>query len=69
LSWNGGPYAVPVTYGDGASNTIHDTLWWLVNGGAAGSYNVTWLVRMLPAVNQPDGNYNLEPVVVVAPTL
>lgn len=65
----GAGWTTPVAYGEGASGTITDTLWWLVNGGAAGSYNVTWLVRMLPAVNQPDGNYNLEPVVVVAPTL
>ena len=65
----GAGWTTPVSYGDGASGTIEDTLWWLVNGGAAGSYNVTWLVRMLPELHQPDGNYNLEPVVVVAPTL
>lgn len=68
LDWGTG-WNPPVTYGDGASGTIHDTLWWLVGSGAPGTYNVTWRVRMLPETNQPDGNYNLDPVVVAAPLL
>jgi len=59
----------PVAYGDGASGTVHDTLWWLVNGGAAGTYNVTWQVRLIPETDQPDGNYNLDPAIVGAPIL
>jgi len=34
-----------------------------------GTYNVTWRVRMLPEWHQPDGNYNLDPVLVAAPML
>jgi hypothetical protein len=62
-------YRTPDAYGDGAHSTIHDTLWWLVNGGTPGSYSVTWLIELQPATHQPDGNYHLDPVVVAAPTL
>jgi len=62
-------YRTPDAYGDGAHSTIHDTLWWLVNAGAPGSYNLTWLIDLLPATHQPDGNYALDPTVVAAPTI
>jgi hypothetical protein len=68
MTWGAG-YQTPDDYGDGAHSTIHDTLWWLVNSGTPGSYNLTWLIELLPAAHQPDGNYNLDPVFVSAPTL
>ncbi len=70
LSEDGGAtYGPPISYGDGASNTIHDTLWWLVAGGAKGTHNVTYKVELLPEEHQADGNYNLDPTLVVAPVL
>lgn len=59
----------PGSYGDGAHNTIHDSLWWLVNNGIPGSYAYSYRIRLLPTANQPDGDYYLDPVLVVAPTL
>jgi hypothetical protein len=70
LSWDGGStWAVPVAYGDGAHSTITDTLWWLVDGGNAGTYNYTWKIILLPEPHQPDGDYYLDPQIVAAPTL
>jgi len=66
---DGTTWTVPVSYGTGASGTILNTLWWLVDGGAAGTHEVTWSVEMLPATHQPDGNYELDPGIVVAPLL
>jgi hypothetical protein len=68
LGYNGSTQ-VPVNYGDGAHNTVHDTLWWLVNGGAPGSYVYTWQIELLCDPLQPDGDYQLDPVVVAAPVL
>ena len=68
LDWGAG-WTVPGSYGDGAHSTITDTLWWLVDGGAAGSYNYQWRVRLLPEAHQADGNYNLDPTFVAAPVL
>ncbi len=68
FSWGEG-WRVPDNYGDGADHTITDTLWWLVDGGAPGSYNVQWRVRLLPSTYQPDGDYYLDPAVVAAPLL
>lgn len=68
MSWGAG-YRLPDAYGDGAHSTIHDTLWWLVNAGTPGSYNVDWRINLLPEANQPDGNYHLDPVVTAAPVL
>ncbi|NQU43540.1 hypothetical protein HQ520_09650 [bacterium] len=65
----GAGWEVPVNYGDGAHSTITDTLWWLVNGGAPGSYNYQWRVKLLPTADQPDGDYYLDPVVVAAPIM
>lgn len=68
LDWGTG-WTAPVAYGDGAHSTITDTLWWLVNGGAPGSYNYQWRVKLLPEPHQPDGDYYLDPIVVAAPVL
>ena len=68
MSWGAG-YRVPDEYGDGAHSTIHDSLWWLVNDGAPGAYNLTWKITMLPEAHQKDGNYQLDPTIVVAPVL
>jgi len=62
-------YMVPVTYGDGAHNTVHDTLWWLPGAGAPGSYNLQYRVKLLPVAHQPDGDYYLDPMIVSAPEL
>jgi len=65
----GAGWEAPVNYGDGAHSTIHDTLWWIVNGGAPGTYNYQWRVRLLPEAHQPDGDYYLDPVIVATPVL
>lgn len=69
LRWDANPWQTPVSYGAGASGTILKTLWWLVNNGDKGSYNITWKVELLPDAHQADGNYNLDPAMVVAPVL
>jgi hypothetical protein len=68
MTWGAG-YQVPDNYGDGAHSTITDTLWWLVDGGNPGSYNLTWKIVLEPETHQADGNYNLDPQVVAAPVL
>jgi hypothetical protein len=68
LDWGAG-YVPPVSYGDGASGTVHDTLWWLVDSGNPGSYNVTWRLTLEPDPGQPDGNYYFDPLIVSCPTL
>ena len=65
----GNGWEAPVNYGDGAHNTITDTLWWLVNNGDPGWSTYQWQVRLLPAPNQADGDYYLDPTVVAAPVL
>ena len=59
----------PVDYGDGAHNTVTDTLWWLVNEGNPGSYNYQWRIKLLPSTDQADGDYYLDPQVVATPVL
>jgi hypothetical protein len=66
LSWGAG-YQPPGTSGD--YNTSTNELFWLVNDGLPGSYNLLWQIELLPAANQPDGNYHLDPVVTVSPAL
>ena len=66
---DGGSFDPPDHYGDGAHSTITDSLWWLVNNKLPGSYNLTWKIVLEPPVHQVDGNYNLDPEVVIAPTL
>lgn len=62
-------WETPGAYGDGAHGTVHDTLWWLVNGGQPGAYTYSWQVKLLPRPHQPDGDYYLDPVVVSSPEL
>jgi len=62
-------WEAPVNYGDGSHGTITDTLWWLIKDGEPGSYHYQWKVTLLPKPDQPDGDYYLDPVVVVAPVL
>jgi len=69
MRWNGGAWQVPGAYGDGAHSTITDTLWWLVDGGNAGSYTLDWRIRLLPETDQPDGDYYIDPAIVCAPIL
>lgn len=68
LSWGTG-YQPPISYGEGASGTIIETLWWLVAGGAPGAYNYTWKIELMPSTYQPDGNYRFDPIFVAAPEL
>jgi hypothetical protein len=68
LSWGAG-WRTPVAYGDGSHSTIHDTLWWLVDGGNPGAYNYQWRIRLLPDTYQPDGDYYWDPAVVATPVL
>ncbi|MBE7559024.1 hypothetical protein HS125_08770 [bacterium] len=65
----GSGWEAPVAYGDGAHSTIHDTLWWLVGGGAPGTYNYQWRVRLIFDSSQPDGDYHLDPAIIAAPVL
>ncbi|OPX24356.1 MAG: hypothetical protein B1H04_02300 [Planctomycetales bacterium 4484_123] len=69
LAWDGSGWQPPVDFGTGASGTILNTLWWLVNNGEKGSYNVQWKIELLPAEDQADGNYKFDPAVVAAPVL
>jgi hypothetical protein len=59
----------PDTYGAGAHETIPNALWWLVNAGQPGSYNLTWHIKLFPEAHQADGNYHLDPAMVMAPVL
>jgi hypothetical protein len=69
LTWDGSGPQPPVTYGTGASGTILNTLWWLVNDGQKGSYSVQWSIELLPDIDQADGNYKFDPAIVAAPVL
>lgn len=60
---------VPVTFGTGASGTILNTLWWLINDGQKGSYLLKYNIELLMPVDQADGNYHFDPVIVAAPIL
>jgi len=70
LSEDGGTtWKRPIDYGADASGTIVETLWWLIAGGSEGTYDIKWSVEILPNVDQADGNYQFDPVLVVAPIL
>lgn len=66
-TWSG-PQA-PVTFGTGASGTVLNTLWWLVNNGEKGSYQLKYNIDLLMAADQADGNYKFDPAIVAAPVL
>ena len=68
MSWGSG-WMVPDNYGVGAHGTIIDSLWWLVDGGTPGYYNLTWQITIEPDTHQPDGNYALDPLIVAAPAI
>jgi hypothetical protein len=72
LSLNGGAYVSPSTFGAGAHETIPATLWWHpADTGmlTALAGTMSWQVRIFPTAIQADGNYVLDPVIVVAPEL
>jgi hypothetical protein len=73
LSYTGtgssGGYVAPGDYGEGAHGTIPNALWWLLNNGVPGAYNLSWKIQLHPGAHQPDGNYNLDPTIVAAPIL
>ena len=68
LDWGTG-YMPPITYGSGSQGTQVDVLWWLVDDGNIGTYNLTWQVRLYPDTYQPDGNYFFDPAIVAAAEL
>jgi hypothetical protein len=68
MSWGAG-YRVPDAYGDGSHGTQHDVLWWLVDGGNPGFYNLSWRITIEPDTHQPDGNYGLDPFIVSSPVI
>lgn len=75
LSWSNdsgatwSPDTAPVSYGTGASGTVLNTLWWLVNSGQKGAYLLKYKVEMLMPADQADGNYRFDPAIVAAPVL
>jgi hypothetical protein len=71
LSTNGGAYITPGNFGEGAHNTIPSTLWWspIDTGQTLGTGTLSYQVRIFPDPGQQDGNYNLDPVIVAAPSL
>lgn len=71
LSFNGGAYLVPTSFGDGSHGTQHQVLWWdtMKAGNLVGNGTFDFLVKVLPTTGQADGNYYLDPVIVTAPVL
>ena len=70
MSEDGGTtYRKADSYGEGAHGTITDTIWWKINSGAPGTYNLLCRVRLLIDEYQPDGDYYLDPVLVTTPAL
>jgi len=69
LSWGSG-YQPPSSY-SGSSHPLGmtHTLFWLVNAGEPGTYPLTWEFTLMPETDQADGNYNLDPAIVVVPVL
>jgi hypothetical protein len=65
----GGAYVAPDTYGEGAHGTIPNALWWGIAGGAPGQYTLEWKIELHPDTHQVDGNYHLDPALVVAPVM
>lgn len=61
-------YVAPVSFGNGAHNTISNTLWW-APPVAGGNFNYIYKVELMPGSHQADGNYHLDPTKVVVPEL
>jgi hypothetical protein len=70
---NGGAYLTPTSFGSGSHGTQLSTLWWSPTATgmmtALGNGTMDFLVKILPAASQADGNYHLDPVIVTAPVL
>jgi len=71
LSFNGGAYEVPTSFGNGSHDTQTSVLWWdtMKTLNLTGTGTMNFLVRVLPPAGQADGNYHLDPVIVKAPML
>lgn len=75
LSVNGGGALSPNSAGSpGAHDTIpNSTMWWhpTTIGGPipVGTANLDFVVDIFPTASQADGNYNLDPMISVAPEL
>ena len=68
LDW-GVDYRPPVDCGDDEGGIVQEALWWLVDDGQAGAYDLDWRIRLLPKPHQADGDYSFSLMVVVAPAL
>jgi len=70
LSSNGGgSYYPPDYFGQSPDGNIDRTIWWLINNGAPGVYDLIWEMRLLPEPAHADGNYYFESEIVVTPLL
>lgn len=73
LLWYNGystQWETPSNFGAGSHGTQQNVLWWYPpNNGNPGSYSFKWRIKLLPEANQPDGDYYLDPVMVVTPVL
>jgi len=72
MSWlNGaaGSFLTPSSFGSGAG--FENVLWWnpADAGVGAGSFNLVWSITLEPSTWQADGNYQLDPELVVTPAL
>jgi len=70
LSSNGGgSYYPPDYFGQSPDGNIDRTIWWLINNGMPGTYDLIWQMRLLPEPAHADGNYYFESEIVVTPLL
>jgi len=65
----GGIWRAADDFGEGSHSTEINTLFWLINNGDPGSYSYQWKIELLPDTDQPDGDYYLDPEIVMAPVL
>lgn len=63
-----GTYRVRDTYGEGDQGSV-TALWWLINSGGRGTQYYEWKITINPPSSQPDGHYELDPVVTAKPAL
>jgi hypothetical protein len=70
MSWDAGAtFHPPISFGSGSHDTILNTLWWLVDGGAIGTFDLQYKIELLVDAAQPDGTYFFDPAVVASPML